>query len=192
MNLNYVTTNEYKFRNAQTYIEQVSGGSVVLSQIDLETPEIQSESVTEISEHSALWAARELGAPVVAMDVSFAIEGLNGFPGPFIKYINNWLSPEDILSMLQRKKSKSAEFVDSITYATPNGLTKTFTAVTPGNITEVKTIRESSSTVDSLFVPLGQTKTLSELSDFEKSHVWNTRQVWSSLVEYLIAKELEE
>ena len=104
----FVTGNPYKFEVAQKSFEN---SDINIVQQEIETPEIQSTDVKEIASYSAKWAAEKLGKPVVLTDAGYYIKTLNGFPGPFIKYINKWLTAEDVLklrSILKKAKSRSS------------------------------------------------------------------------------------
>lgn len=52
----------------------------------LDIPEIQSLDIQEIVLAKARAAFEKLQIPVLVEDTSFAIEGLKGFPGPFVKF----------------------------------------------------------------------------------------------------------
>lgn len=47
----------------------------------------------------------------MTLDAGFAINVLNRFPGTFVKYVNNWLSEEKILTLLGGKDDRSAYFL---------------------------------------------------------------------------------
>ena len=80
-----VTGNAGKYKIAKDiFIEK----GLNLIQEKIETPEIQSYNVEDVSAYSALYAAKELNKPVIKSDVGYFIPALNGFPGPFVKYIN--------------------------------------------------------------------------------------------------------
>src|SRR3989344_556765 len=109
----FVTGNKYKFRVAQ---KSLMGSGFKLVQKKLETPEIQSDLVEEVSAFSAKWAANILKKPVVVSDGGCYIEALNGFPGPFIKYINKWLSAGDLLNLMKGKKNRRVFWRDCLAY----------------------------------------------------------------------------
>ena len=78
-----------------------------LAQAKMETPEIQSLDVTEVAAYSAQYAAKKLNTPVIKSDVGYYIPALGGFPGPFIKYINQTLSDKDLLRLMKGVKDRS-------------------------------------------------------------------------------------
>lgn len=182
--VNFVTTNRYKFELAQTYFAQNSGQRFSLVQYNLETPEIQHDSEEEIARQSALWVSKTLGQIAIASDVGFHIDALNGFPGPFVKYANEWLNPDDILSMMRGKKDRAAHFINALACATPEGESATFTAVTPGHIVDSSEHPDAKWTMDAVFVPEGHTTTVLAMDAEERDSVWSNKP-WDDVIEYL-------
>lgn len=97
MKLIFVTTNEVKFKTAAEVMEQFG---VQLEQAELELDELQADGEA-IARHKAAQAFEKLGKPVVVTDDSWDIPGLNGFPGPYMKPMNQWLSGEDFLRLTE-------------------------------------------------------------------------------------------
>jgi non-canonical purine NTP pyrophosphatase (RdgB/HAM1 family) len=100
----YITGNKYKFKIAKRYADEL-GFNLVQKQIDIK--EIQSESIVEIARYKAKEAFKIFKKPLVVSDSGWKIPVLNGFPGPYMHYINNWFKPEDFLSLIKNKKNKS-------------------------------------------------------------------------------------
>src|SRR4051812_20667131 len=66
---------------------------------DLDVPEIQGEDGEVIARDKAEKAFQKLGKPVIITDDTWIIPGLNGFPGAYMKSMNEWLTPEDWLRL---------------------------------------------------------------------------------------------
>ena len=169
----FVTGNHYKFQIAEVALENIG---VKLIQKKLETPEIQSESVEEVALFSADWAANILNKPVIVSDGGFYIEALNGFPGPFIKYINKWLSPEDLLKMMSGKKNRRATWIGCIAYCEPDKKpladihkNEGRLALKPGK----SIYRKDYGWIDTLFIPDGFRKSISELPNEDYIKFWS-------------------
>ena len=47
----------------------------------------------------AVEAYNALQSPLVVTDDSWIIPGLNGFPGPYMKQVNDWFTPDDWLHL---------------------------------------------------------------------------------------------
>ena len=91
--ITFVTGNEGKFKNATALF---TDSGIELNQLSINTPEIQSNNSSDISKYSAEFVCKSLNEPFFVMDRSFSIDSLNGFPGPFVKYINQWFTSKRI------------------------------------------------------------------------------------------------
>src|SRR3989344_8620350 len=95
--LYFITGNKNKFEFAEKFFKKSEANNYFnLIQLAVSTPEIQSDSVEQIALYSAQWAYDQLKKPVIKSDAGLYIEALRGFPGPFMKYINDWLSQGDL------------------------------------------------------------------------------------------------
>lgn len=117
-------------------VEHVLGDMFELVQEPLDTPEIQSMDVEDVALFSARWAARELRAPVFKIDVGYEVAALNGFPGPFVKWINQMLTAENILAMMAGRSDRSIRILSALAYAEPDGFCRVKTHVRHGVILE--------------------------------------------------------
>src|SRR5690606_9548162 len=72
---------------------------VIGEKIDL--MEMQGNTAAEISELKAKLAFEKLGKPLIVQDSALHIPALNGFPGPYIKYIQDTIGPEGLLKLIE-------------------------------------------------------------------------------------------
>jgi XTP/dITP diphosphohydrolase len=114
----FVTGNYRKVQSAQAALDKFG---IKVLQNDLDTPEIQDKDVGKVAEYSAKFAAEKLNKAVIKVDVGFAIDALSGFPGPFSRYIGEWLGYKKILKLLEDEPNKKAKFVEAIAYCEPKG-----------------------------------------------------------------------
>ncbi len=180
MKVTLITGNEHKLRNVKanlgSYGIEVEGEAI-------DTPEIQASEVGEVAEYSAIYANKLLKKPVLKMDVGFEISCLGGFPGPFVKYINEWLLPEKILEMIKEEKDRKARFVDVVSYCSGAKKVQSFKMILDGTL--VDTVRgENGWGIDKIFMPEGFDKTLAEMTDEERDKVWGAEH-WKDLASYL-------
>ncbi len=156
----------------------------------MDTPEIQSQSVEEVSEYSALYAAKKLNTPVIKSDVGYYIEELNGFPGPFLKYINSMLTSEDIIKLMVNKHNRTIKLKECLTYATPEGEVKQFLSIEEATIsTEPK---GKGSTFDKIVIFKGQTLPKAMNSEEENfKHFQEQLKIYDEVAKYLTNKEGE-
>lgn len=180
----FVTSNSYKYKIAQ---KQINGSAFKLVQKRMNISEIQDESVKKIAEFSACWASSVLNKPVAVSDGGCYIEAFNGFPGPFIKYINKWLSAKDLIAMMQNKKKRCLVWKSCLAYCEPNGKPVSFTSTFKGRVSrEVgeNIHRKEYGWIDSLFIPDGFIRPLSELSNKDYLNFWKDNN-WERLLLFL-------
>lgn len=94
--LHFVTTNDHKLLSATEVCSQFG---LKIIRHNLEFQEIQAETGEEIAADKVAKAYAKLGKPVAVTDDSWIIPGLNGFPGPYMKYMIHWLTVEDFLRL---------------------------------------------------------------------------------------------
>src|SRR5688572_13435511 len=96
-NVTFITGNQ----NKADYLAKYLGFPVDHVKLDLD--EIQSLDLKEVTEHKVRQAYDKIKKPVIVEDVSLEFEGLNGLPGPFIRFFLDGLSPETICSLVDGK-----------------------------------------------------------------------------------------
>jgi XTP/dITP diphosphohydrolase len=176
MKIYYITENKRKIERAR---EICRNTNVEIEQIAMEIPEIQADNSREVARFSAKFAGEKLGKPVIKLDVGFYIRALNGFPGPFVKYINQWLKPELILEMMRSEKDRYCHWEDVLAFCDKAQL-RVFSSREEGTI--AKDVRgENGWGMDKIFIPRGQAKTKAELSDKERIEISNDDHWWRFL-----------
>jgi XTP/dITP diphosphohydrolase len=183
--ITFVTGNLYKFEVAKKTLEKTD---VELVQEKLETPEIQSTDVVEIASYSAKWACEKLGKPVALTDVGWYIEALNGFPGPFIKFINQWLTADDLIKLMAGRENRKITVRGCLAYCEPGNEPITFVSEDYGTVAEksVKTGKAGTSPIGEVFIPDGYDKVSSEISREEMVKYWSkSESYWKKLADYL-------
>jgi len=178
----FITGNAYKFQIAQ---EALSDAGTELIQKELETPEIQSTSIEEIASFSVKWASDLLKEPVIVSDAGYYIEALNGFPGPFIKYINEWLNADDILRLMAGKENRKVEVKDCLAYCEPGKKPVLFCDFARGRIANKKGSKGNTS-INEIFIPEGEDRTESDIPWDEMKEFWaKNLKHYKALGEYL-------
>jgi len=90
------------------------GINIVQAKLDI--AEIQSDSFETIAIDKAKKSFEILNEPLFINDAAWVITALNGFPGPFMKYVNNWFSAEDFINLMLRHKNREVILRDTIVY----------------------------------------------------------------------------
>ncbi|MFZ1301449.1 MAG: non-canonical purine NTP pyrophosphatase [Candidatus Microsaccharimonas sp.] len=181
MKINFATGNSFKYELAKAFFDKL-GPEYELVQYDLDIVEIQSHSVEEIAKQAAVSIAKEKQEPCIKVDVGFYIEALNGFPGPFIRFINEQLTYQDYLRLLGDNQNRNAYFLDSLAIGYPDGTAKVFTRKTKGTVaTTVDVVGQWPA--NDLFIPDGYTRPLGQLSNDEQLKFWGDGS-WPDVIKH--------
>lgn len=111
--LYYITGNENKFAIAKKYLGDLD---VEIVQKDLNMTEIQSHSPEAVARDKAEKAYAMLKQPLFVSDHFWSITALNGFPGAYMKYMNEWLTPQDLLNLMQDKENREIILTEALCY----------------------------------------------------------------------------
>lgn len=175
--LKYITSNKEKINTARRNLEPFG---IFFQEHELDLTEIQSESFVDIAIYKAKQAFEKLHTPLFVSDHGWTIPALNGFPGAYMKYMNNWLSSEDFLNLMQPYKDKSIIKHEIVCYI-DNRQIKLFIAEIKGYfINEIRGEGLSSMRVVSL-LPSG--KTVAEciqegINSHEETSHWHEFATW--------------
>lgn len=114
----YATGNAAKFRQAQ-HVCQEFGIDLIQNRLDV--PEIQSEDAEAITRDKATKGYAKLKKPLVVSDDTWSIPGLKGFPGPYMKYINDWFTVDDWLNLTRSLTDRRVFLCQTAVYQDANG-----------------------------------------------------------------------
>src|SRR5262249_23869246 len=114
LSLVFVTGSAEKFKLAREICEPLG---LALVQRSLNTDEIQNEDSEVIIRDKVRKAVALVGEPVGVSDDSWDLPGLRGFPGPYIKSIDHWFTPEDFLNLTRPLKDRRAILVQLLAYS---------------------------------------------------------------------------
>lgn len=121
--LNYVTGNQLKFLTARNNLQK---HGIELEQKELEIPEIQAASTEQVALDKAARAFKLVKQPLLVSDHGWLVSALNGFPGPYMKYINTWFEPNDFLALMQNQQNREITLRQNLIYIDQD-TTKSFT-----------------------------------------------------------------
>jgi len=158
----FVTGNKNKVREAKAIVGPQT--QIVQRRHDLD--EIQELDVKKIVAHKLAQAYAIYKQPVIVEDVSFEVKQWHGFPGPFIKWMENTITASQIPSLL---RSRDRAVVYRVVYGYSDGnQTKFFQGIQRGSISK-KAKGTDGFGFDSIFIPEGQRKTVAELGQEHKN-----------------------
>jgi non-canonical purine NTP pyrophosphatase (RdgB/HAM1 family) len=91
----FVTGNEGKFKEAKALIPQ-------LEKVDIDLPEEQSLDPELVIRKKLEFAKNIHKTPLIVEDTSLYLDGLNGFPGPLVKWMLKAVGNEGIYELCRR------------------------------------------------------------------------------------------
>lgn len=160
------------------------GASFSSQKLPLE--ELQSDSLEKLVAHKAQQAFAQLQRPVFVQDAGWSIPALKGFPGPFMKYMNQWLESEDFLALMRNKTDKTVNLIDYFGCVDSEGKITVYKAVFPARFLE-KPAGEGSS-IDKIVALEGLSKPLSLTPLEERQVIFARATVWKDLAEWIKAQ----
>lgn len=93
----FATGNSRKIKECKLAMDKI--GVEVIS-IKLNIHEIQHLDAVKVTEHKAMDAYKLLNKPVAVNDTYWSISSLKGFPGAYMKDIDQWFSEDDWLRLM--------------------------------------------------------------------------------------------
>ena len=83
---------------------------------------------------SAKAAANDLGIPVLVDDSGIFIQALNGFPGPYSRFVEDHLGNPRVLKLMENETNREAYFKTVIAFCEPGKEPMTFSGIVEGEI----------------------------------------------------------
>ena len=159
MKLFFITGSANKFAEVKVILPQVE-------QLDIELDEIQELDAHKIIAAKIFQARRNKGNTYMVEDTSLYLDGMQGLPGPLIKWFLKSIGPEGIFKLAQTFGS-AARAKTIIGYADEKGKIEFFEGETKGTI--VEQCGAAGFRWDAIFQPDGSNKTFAELTMEEKN-----------------------
>jgi non-canonical purine NTP pyrophosphatase (RdgB/HAM1 family) len=169
LDIYFVTSNSSKVTSLR---ERLNTNKYEVIQTTLQVPEIQAATALDVARHKATYAFDKLQKPLVVQDSSFHINALLGFPGPYIKYINETIGIEGLLQLMQGAGDRTAYFEQALIYMDAGGKLHQFTATSESGTIALEAYdanyKHSWSELWRIYKPGEDTKTLAELFESGK------------------------
>ena len=176
MKITFITGNKNKFDEAKKIIPDLEQSAVDLT-------EIQSIDPKEIIVHKLNEAKKLMKGNLVVEDTSLYFEGLNGLPGPFIKWFLKTVGNEGLAKMVEPFNNNRAEAKVIIGFQTENGYTEFFEGSIKGQV--VKPRGDKGYGWDPIFMADGMNKTFAELTIEEKAKVSMRGTAFKKLADFI-------
>lgn len=128
--IHFVTGNSGKFASLKAHTD---AAGIIAIQTELPLIEPQADTIYEISRSKAEQAFAILRKPLIVNDAGMHINALNGFPGPYIKYVLETLGIEKVRDLVAPLQERRCRFVSVLTYMDEADM-KTFESTTEGQL----------------------------------------------------------
>ena len=159
----------------------------VLKQINLETIEIQANSIIEVALSKLNSIKGKIDGSYFVEDAGFFVDTpLNGFPGVYSSYVMNTIGNEGILRLIDDFENTIAHFISIIAlYFKPLEKNFFFEGIIQGKVSKI--IRGSGGFgFDPIFLPnVLSDKTFAELTTEEKNKISHRGQSWRKFINFL-------
>jgi non-canonical purine NTP pyrophosphatase (RdgB/HAM1 family) len=173
----FVTGNKEKLKEVQAIMPGVEG-------IELDLSEIQELNPKKILEAKLEDAKKyKANCNLMVEDLSLEIEGMNGLPGPFIKWFLKSIGREGIYRMAKMFGNQKVTARLTLGFTNSKGENKYFEGIVKGKIVEPR--GESDFGWDPIFIPEGYDKTFAEMGMEEKNKISHRKIALEKLKGYL-------
>lgn len=122
----------------QWHVEKNKKITKLIDNVKMETAEIQADDVVDIAKHSAIEASEKLKCSVLKNDTGLFVEALGGFPGPYTHYVDEKLSGDGLLKLLEGVENRKACFIEAYAYCEYGKEPVVFKSITNGVIAKEK------------------------------------------------------
>lgn len=177
----FITGNKFKFELAKSKLNLNAG--IELEQKKFPCIEIQANTIGEIASYSAKYCADNVNSPCIKNDSGLSIISLDGFPGPYTRYVEEKIKEGGILDLMSNISNRKAEFIEVLAFCEPGKESILFECKTEGEIS-TKIMGEYGWGIDKIFIPRGYNKTFAEFNDEERMKLWDSSG-YNKLSEYL-------
>jgi XTP/dITP diphosphohydrolase len=164
----FATNNFHKFNEARRVLAE---SKIAVGMLRVKALEIQSDSLSDIAQASAIDAFRRCSLPVIVEDAGLFVNALNGFPGPYSAYVYKTVGNAGLLKLMEKVEDREATFKSTIAYYAGHGKPVCFEGEASGKVTPEERVGngESGFGFDPVFQPDGSAKTFAEMALEEKN-----------------------
>jgi XTP/dITP diphosphohydrolase len=161
----FATSNNHKFHEATIILERFN---LRLKRLPTKGSELQADNVTTVAKFAAKAAYERWARPLIVEDTGLFVSSLKGFPGTYASFVARTLGPPSILKLLDDSVNRVAEFVTAVAFTDDGVRARVFSGKLKGVISK-QTRGIGGFGFDSIFIPIGEVRTLAEMTQEEKS-----------------------
>lgn len=182
MKIYFATQNKHKFAEARAILSRYG---IEIEQLAIEKQEADASDVVAVARREALRIANISQKAVVVDDTGVFFDAIPGFPGAQPKRVFEALGYDGLFKKLEGKV-RTAQFVCCVAYCEPGKKPLTFIGELKGEV--IFDVRDQNKDVlpyERIFIPHGETRTLSAMSREEKNSISHRAKAFEGLAEYL-------
>jgi non-canonical purine NTP pyrophosphatase (RdgB/HAM1 family) len=175
--MRFITGNKDKLRE----VRDIIGADI--KQLDVDLPEIQEMDARVIIEDKLERAFVHHDGPFIVEDTSLHIDGLNGLPGPLVKWFLQAVGNAGVVEMARASGDMQAQAKTIVGYARSADDVRFFTGSLSGKVVAPR--GKNGFGWDPIFQPQGKTETFAEMGDEEKNILSMRRRAFEKLHTFL-------
>lgn len=177
----FITGNKSK---AEQYGKILGRYGAVFDVKKLDVDEIQSDEGKDVAIAKAKAAYKLLRRPLFVNDTIWEIPSLGGFPGPYMKYMNKWLTTDDFLRLMKGVRNRNIKMLDYFCATTDGKDIETFVVTIVGKI--LNEPRGRGDTTDMLVTLPPYKKSIGEMiQDGTLASTYAKNSNWKKLAEWI-------
>ena len=119
--LDFITSNKGKIAALKRSFLNAGRFDIKVNQVQADIVEPQLNNIADVSKYKAMEAFKILKKPILVEDGGLVIEALNGFPGPYTKYVLSTIGIDGILKLMNGENNRAAKFVSFATFVGNDG-----------------------------------------------------------------------
>lgn len=174
--IHFITGNDGKFQEVRSLLADVE-------RLDIDLPEEQSLDPHLVVKKKLEAAKKHHEGPLIVEDTSLYLNGLNGFPGPLIKWMLHAVGTQGIYDVCQKIHNNHAHAKTVVGYDDGEGDMQFFEGEVQGQI--VKPYGNEGFGWDAIFQPDGLNETFAEMGDEYKPEFSMRSIAFGKLKDYL-------
>ena len=186
MELKVVTSNDGKIKEFKQALEKTP---VFHTNVSVPYPEVQASSLEEVVDFGLDNLKDKIQPPFIIDDAGVFVDGLEGFPGVYSRYVYDTIGLQGILKQMENLEDRQASFKCVLGLLLEDGTTHKFVGECKGRI--IHEMRgDGGFGYDPIFIPDGFDRTFAELPPEEKNEISHRGRAMQNLLAFISEKGL--
>ena len=186
MELKVITSNDGKIKEFKQAFEKTH---VFPTKISVPYPEVQASSLEEVVDFGLDNLKDKIQPPFIIDDAGVFVDGLEGFPGVYSRYVYDTIGLQGILKQMENLENRQGYFKCVLGLLLENGDKHKFVGECKGTI--IKEMRgDNGFGYDPIFIPEGHDMTFAELPPEAKNEISHRGRAMQKLIKFISEKGL--